>query len=136
MIESINVNIDEGILTSFREDSEESDDEEEEVFDQKEMKKIKMEEELDEEQLLKDEEHNQPTVEQEEHKDQRISKNTCQKNHSLDQIIGDKDVGIELEEDYLEEISRYTSLYCLQLKHELFQRPVQMSSGSKKWKRN
>ena len=44
VIESINVKIDEGRLTSSREGSKESDNEEEEVFDQKEMKKIKMEE--------------------------------------------------------------------------------------------
>ena len=43
VIESINVKIDEGILTSSREDSEESNDEGEEVFDHKEMKKMKME---------------------------------------------------------------------------------------------
>ena len=56
MIESINVNIDEGRLTSSKEYLEESDDEEEEVFNHKEMKKIKMEEQLDEEQILEDEE--------------------------------------------------------------------------------
>ena len=32
-------------------------------------------------------------MEQEEQKDQHIPKNMCQKNHPLDQIIGDKDVG-------------------------------------------
>ena len=86
--------IDEGRLTSSREESEESDYEEEEFFYQKEMKKIKMEEQLDEEQLLEDEEQNQPTLEQEEHKDQHIPKSRFQKNNPLDQIIGDKDVGI------------------------------------------
>ena len=55
------------------------------------MNRIKMEEHLDEEQLTKDEEQNQPNVEQEEQKDQHIPKNRCQKNHPLDQIIGDKD---------------------------------------------
>ena len=44
MIESINVKIDEGRLTSSREDSEESDDEEEEGSKKKDMKKIKVEE--------------------------------------------------------------------------------------------
>ena len=43
MIESINVKIDETKLTSSREDLEEFDDEEKEVYDQKEMKEIKME---------------------------------------------------------------------------------------------
>ena len=33
-------------------------------------------------------------MEQEEHKDKHIPKNICQNNHPLDQIIGDKDVGI------------------------------------------
>ena len=86
--------IDEGKLTSSIEDSEESDYEEEEVSEKKEMKKIKMEEQLDEEQLTGDEEHNHPTVEEEAQKDQHIPKNRCQKNHPLDQIIGDKDVRI------------------------------------------
>ena len=55
-----------------------------------------MEEKLDEneEQIMEDEEPNQPTVEQEEQKAQWIPKNVCQKNHPIDQIIGDKDVGI------------------------------------------
>ena len=48
VIESINVKIVEGRLTSSREDSEESDDEEEEVYGKKEMKNIKMEEQLGE----------------------------------------------------------------------------------------
>ena len=47
-----------------------------------------------EEQLSEDEEHNQPTVEKEEQKDQHIPKNRCQKNHTLDQMIGDKDAEI------------------------------------------
>ena len=65
VIESINVKIDEGKLKSSREDSKELDDEENEVSDKKEMKEIKMEEQLDEdeEQLTKYEEHNQPTFE-------------------------------------------------------------------------
>ena len=50
-----------------------------------------MEEQLDEEQLTQDEEQNQTTVEQEEQKDQQIPKNSYQKNHPSDQIIGDKD---------------------------------------------
>ena len=33
-------------------------------------------------------------MEQEEHKDQQIPKNRSQKNHPLNQIIGDKDAGI------------------------------------------
>ena len=33
-------------------------------------------------------------MEQEEQKDQHIPKNRCQKNHPLDQIIGDKDARI------------------------------------------
>ena len=55
-----------------------------------------MEEQPDEneEQLTKYEEQNQPTVEQEEQKDQRIPKNWYQKNHPSDKIIGDKDVEI------------------------------------------
>ena len=55
-----------------------------------------MEEKLDEnvEQLTEDEEHNQPTVEQEEQRVQQIPKSWYQKNHPLDQIIGDKDVEI------------------------------------------
>ena len=59
VIESINVKIVEGRLTSSREDSKESNDEEEEGSNQKEVKKIKMEEKLDEneEKLTKDEEH-------------------------------------------------------------------------------
>ena len=78
------------------EESEESNDEEQEVSDQKEMKEIEMEGQLDEneEQLTKYEEENNPTVEQEEQKDQQMPKNWCQKNHPSDQIIGDKDVGI------------------------------------------
>ena len=47
VIESINVKIDEGRLTSSREDSEESDNEEEEGSNQKDVKKIKVEEQLD-----------------------------------------------------------------------------------------
>ena len=49
-----------------------------------------MEEQIDEEQLLEDEEQSHPTMEQEEHKDQQIPKNRLQKNHPIDQIIGDK----------------------------------------------
>ena len=58
MIESINVKIDEGRLTSPREDSEESDDEKEEGSNQKNVKKIKVEEQPneDEEKLMEDEE--------------------------------------------------------------------------------
>ena len=48
----------------------------------------------DEEKLTEDEELNQPTVEQEEQKYHPSSKNWYQKNHPLDQIIGDKDVRI------------------------------------------
>ena len=71
VIERINVKIDEGRLTSSREDSKESDDEEEEGSKKKGVKKIKVEEQPDEdeEQLTEDEGLNQPTIEQEEQKD-------------------------------------------------------------------
>ena len=96
MIESINVEIVEGKLTSSREDPEESDDEEEKGSKKRGVKKIKVEEQLDEneEQLTEDEELNQPTFEQEEKKDHLSPKNWCQKNHLSNQIIGDKDARI------------------------------------------
>ena len=78
--------IDEGILTSSREDLEESDDEEEDGSNQKDVKKIKVEEQSD-----KDEEQ---LTEDEEQKDQLTPKNWYQKNHPSDQIIGNKDAGI------------------------------------------
>ena len=60
------------------------------------MKKIKVEEQPneDEEKLMEYEEKNQPTIEQEEQKDQLTPKNRYQKNHPSNQIIGDKDAGI------------------------------------------
>ena len=96
VIESINVKIYEGRLTSSREDSKESDNEEEEGSKKKSQKKIKVEEqpEEDEEQLTEDEELNQPTIEQEEQKDQLTPKNWYQKNHPSNQIISDKDARI------------------------------------------
>ena len=128
VIERINVNIDEGRLTSSIEDSKESYNEEEEGSNQKDVKKIKVEEQSD-----KDEKQ---LTEDEEQKDQLTHKNWYQKNHPSNQIIVDKDARIGTKRRQSERNEQVHFSLLSTTEPGTLQNQVQMNNGLKLWKKN